>query len=103
APGIETTDQQQRPEKVGQRERHEIDADLLRRDVEEAPEHHRIGKEDRVVEERLRGHEDQSQRRAARVATKKTYAEIDKANRLRARGEPQPAGCFARDRAAANV
>jgi len=37
-------------EEVGEREGHQVETHALRGHVEETPEHHRVGEEDRVVE-----------------------------------------------------
>ena len=63
---VEQPAEQQRPEEIAGRERQDVPADLVGRDAEEIGQHQRIGEEDRVVEERLRGHQRQPDQRALR-------------------------------------
>ena len=61
---VEQRPQDQRPEKIAERERQHVPADRLRRHAIEPAEHQRVGEEDRVVEKRLRRHQHQSEHRA---------------------------------------
>ena len=75
---VEQPSEQNRPEKIPERERQQVPADLTCADPIEVGEDERVGEEDRIVEEGLRGHQRQADDGAAPVLAIKRVPHLAK-------------------------
>ena len=67
SPRVEQRPQQERPEQIARGQRQDVQPHMARRHLIEIRQHHPVGEEDRVEQERLAQHQDEHQRAALAV------------------------------------
>ena len=74
---VEQGPEQQRAEEIAGRERQQIPADAIRGDAVEVGQDQRVGEEDRVVKERLGGHQTEADQRSLAIGLKQRAQHFD--------------------------